>query len=186
MTFSFRAIAVACASFILAPAASAQQRVIYDTKAGVAAFRSDAPLEDIRASSNKVAGKLDVTRRIFAFRVPMQSFNGFNSQLQRQHFNENYVESERFPEATFAGRIIEEVDLSRDGVYQVRAKGKLTIHGVTQERILPSKITIRGGSANVETSFEVPLADHNISIPSIVNRKIAEVIAVRFNANMSL
>lgn len=171
-------VALLCAS--LSPAWG--QR--FSSKSGKAAFTSDAPLEVIQASTDKVGCTIDITTRQFAFSVNMQSFQGFNSALQRQHFNENYVESDKYPKGTFAGKIIEEVDLSVPGTYTVRAKGKLTIHGVEVERIIRSTIVVGPRTIEVKAKFEVPLTDHRITIPRIVNRKIAEVIDVKFDASL--
>lgn len=152
------------------------------TETGVVSFVSKAELELIKASSNKVVGLLDPSTNKFAFSILVTSFQGFNSSLQQSHFNENYMESNKFPKITFTGKIIEQVDLSVEGVYEVRAKGDLTVHGETQPRIIKAKITIKKEVANVESEFTVPLIDHNIRIPKIVNQKIATEILVNFKA----
>ena len=156
----------------------------YGIDKGTINFSSNAQLELIRAASDKVQGLLDPSTNQFAFSVDIKSFQGFNSQLQREHFNEKYMESERFPKARFSGKIIEAVDFTIDGVYDVRAKGDLEIHGVKQTRIIKSKITIRNGQLEVESKFLVPLSDHNITIPNIVSQKIATEIEVDFKATM--
>ena len=148
-------------------------------------FTSNAELELITASSDKVQGLIDAQTNEFAFSVDVSSFEGFNSRLQREHFNEKYMESDRFPKARFIGKIIEPIDFSSNRTYQVRAKGELEIHGQKQTRIIKSTITIENGVISIETRFFVPLADHNISIPAIVSQKIATEIEVEFNAMMS-
>jgi YceI-like domain len=150
------------------------------TEAGVVSFTSNAELEVIKASSKNVLGVVDPATNQFAFSILIRSFEGFNSALQREHFNENYLESERFPKATFVGKIIEQIDLSKEGTYEVRAKGDLTIHGETQSRIIKVKIIMGRETASVDSEFTVPLADHNIRIPKIVNQKIATEIQVTF------
>lgn len=149
-------------------------------------FTSDAELEVIRASSRKVQGLIDPATNQFAFTVEIKSFQGFNSALQREHFNEKYMETEKYPRARFAGKIVEPVDLAVDGQYDVRVKGELDIHGMKQTRIIKTSVTVRGGMIQIESRFFVPLADHNISIPSIVSQKIASEIEVEFRATMSL
>jgi YceI-like domain len=139
----------------------------------------------IKASSDKVKGKIDPGSNQFAFTVQIKSFRGFNTALQREHFNDNYLQSDRYPSANFSGKIIEQIDFSTDGTYDVRAKGNLDIHGQKQTRIIRSKMVIHGGSVTIESSFFVPLADHNISIPKIVNQKIATEIEVSFNATLT-
>ena len=116
---------------------------VFQMNNGTVDFRSEAPLEIIKASSSELKGLIDFTQGTFAFSIPIISFKGFNSALQREHFNENYMETERYPRATFAGKLIEQVDITRDGEYAIRAKGKLTIHGVEQERIIPSTVIVK-------------------------------------------
>ncbi len=149
-------------------------------------FTSNAELELIRAASDKVQGLIDPQTQQFAFSVDIKSFVGFNSELQREHFNEKYMESEKFPRARFSGKIIEQVDFSVDGTYDVRAKGELEIHGQKQTRIIRGRLVIDHGTLDVQSTFVVPLADHNISIPNIVNQKIATEIEVDFHASMKL
>ena len=163
-----------------------QQKYRIDAGKGQINFASKAQLELIRASSDKVQGLIDPQTQQFAFSVDIRSFVGFNSELQREHFNEKYMESEKFPKARFSGKIIEQVNFSEDGTYDVRAKGELEIHGQKQTRIIRGKVTVRNGSLDVHSNFIVPLADHNISIPNIVNQKIATEIEVDFNAAMRL
>lgn len=152
------------------------------SKEGSIEFTSDAPLELIEASSDQLKGIIDIESRQFAFTIRTVSFEGFNSNLQRDHFNENYMESEMYPESTFSGKIIEEVDFAKDGTYQVRTKGTLLIHGVEQSRIIKSKIDIKNGTIKVSSSFAVPLEDHDITIPKVVNQKIATEIQVQVSA----
>ena len=150
------------------------------------AFTSHAELEVIKASSDQIQGLLDPSNNKFAFSVKMLSFKGFNSELQREHFNEKYLESDRFPTASFSGKIIEDLDLTKDGTYEVRAKGDLEIHGVKQTRIIKSKLTVSKGKVSIDTNFTVPLSDHNITIPKIVGQKIATEIEVIFTSTLIL
>jgi polyisoprenoid-binding protein YceI len=155
---------------------------IYEVKESKVKFRSKAPKELISAASGKMSGVVDVERRSFAFKISIASFEGFNSPLQRDHFNENYMETAQFPVATFVGKIIEEIDLTKAGTYEVRAKGKLTIHGITQERIINCRLTSGKDEIIVESDFKVPLADHDIKIPRIVVAKLATDISVNVHA----
>ena len=94
-------------------------------------FRSDAPLELIKASSNELKGVFIADKKQFAFTLNVNTFKGFNSPLQQEHFNENYLESNKYSRASFEGKIIEDIDLKKNGVYNIRAKGNLTVHGVS-------------------------------------------------------
>jgi len=147
-------------------------------------FTSNAPLEIIKAASTELKGAIIPATNQFVFQVLIKSFIGFNNGLQKEHFNEKYMESETYPWASFTGKIIETVDFTRDGEYDVRAKGDLDIHGQKQTRIIRCKINIRNGIASVDSDFIVPLADHNISIPRIVSEKIANQIEVSIRASM--
>lgn len=162
--------------------ALAPVKSLYLAKDASIHFKSEAPLELIEATSTKMKGVLKPADQTFAFSVPNSSFEGFNSALQKEHFNENYMESAKYPASTFTGKIIEEIDYETDGTYTVRAKGKLNVHGVEQERIIKATLQIKKGSITVTSSFTVPLADHNITIPKIVYQKIAEEISVDINA----
>lgn len=151
---------------------------------GKIAFRSEATLEVVQAKSNKLRGAVDPENNTFAWSVETRSFEGFNSPLQREHFNENYMESSKFPRVSFAGKIIEKVDFKKDGKYTVRAKGKLSAHGIEQERIIRSELEVTGDKIRIFARFSVPLTDHNISIPQIVHQKIAEEISVTVDAEL--
>jgi hypothetical protein len=156
----------------------------FSTESGTINLVSNAELELIKASSNKLQGVLDPATNQFAFTIVVQTFRGFNSELQREHFNEKYMESEKYPRVSFTGKIIEQVDYTLDGTYEVRAKGDLDIHGQKQTRIIKSKIEISEGVLTIQTDFKVPLADHNIAIPRIVNQKIATEIEVSVSTDM--
>jgi polyisoprenoid-binding protein YceI len=156
----------------------AQGGNIFSTTSGKISFQSDAPFELIKASSKDLKGLLDVSRKTFAFKVRMETFEGFNSALQREHFNENYIESDKFPEASFDGKIIEDVDLTKEGTYTVRAKGNFSIHGVSQERIIKSDVVVKDGKINIHSAFSVLLSDYNIPIPKVVKDKLSEDIKV--------
>lgn len=159
---------------------------IYSVENGTIDFRSSAEFEIISARSDKLQGAVDIRRKQFAFKIEIPSFQGFNSPLQKEHFNENYMESAQYPTATFRGKIIEDVDISKKGTYEIRAKGKLKVHGVVQERIINATITSAEDNIQVKSSFVVALADHDIKIPRIVNDKLSNTINVNLTANMML
>ena len=162
----------------------AQRGKIFSTTTGTINFKSDAPFEMIKASSNEMAGLLDTDKKTYAFKVKIQSFQGFNSDLQKVHFNENYMQSNLYPDASFSGKIIEDVDFNKDGQYSVRAKGKLVVHGVSQERIIKTDLTVRQGKVFAKSAFTVLLADHSIPIPKVVKDKLANEIKVDVSAQL--
>lgn len=155
---------------------------IYTCKTGTIKFVSEAPLELIKAQSAKASGVVDAATKNVAFSVEIDSFEGFNSGLQKEHFRENYMETQKYAKATFKGKIIEDVDLAKAGTYTVRAKGTFSIHGAEKEQILKVKITIKDNTILIETNFDVQLEDYNIKVPKLVNQKIASIIGVEVNA----
>jgi polyisoprenoid-binding protein YceI len=158
--------------------------MLYSVNSGTITFRSDAPLELIKASSNQLKGIFNAEKKQFAFTLNVNTFKGFNSPLQQEHFNENYLESNKFPRASFDGKIIEDVDLKKNGFYNVRAKGNLTVHGVVQERIIKCELSVKNNVVSIKSNFTVLLADHNITIPKVVHEKLASEIKIEVKADM--
>ncbi len=176
-------ISVSCLLLVFSGFAIRAQNKI-EIEKGEITFTSNAKLELINAASKKLHGRIDPATGQFAFIVKIQSFEGFNSKLQQEHFNENFMEADKYFEATFAGKIIEPIDFSVDGTYDVRAKGSLVIHGKKQTRIIPAKIQIEKGRLKIISEFTVPLVDHDIKIPQLVTEKIATEIIVRISVSM--
>lgn len=159
----------------------AQNRCLIDH--GKIEFKSEAPLELIKASTTSFVGILDLDRNAFAVSVPIFSFNGFNSALQREHFNENYMESEKYPKGIFKGLILDDnVNLNKNGYYAVSTQGELIIHGVEKKRKIPCEIKVNDDLITIKAEFEVVLDDHKIKIPTIVSKKLSEVIHVSIEA----
>lgn len=155
----------------------------FTTKNAKVRFFSSTPVEDIKAASdNGVAVLIGKTGSI-AFQIPIKSFQ-FSKGLMQEHFNENYMESDEYPYAKFNGKINQQVDLSKDGEYNVTATGTLIIHGVLKHRTIPGKIRVANGTVQLLAGFEVACADHNIKIPRLVMTKIAEVIKVNIDATL--
>jgi len=176
--FSLIIVAVTAISFNLST------KRLYMAKGSIH-FTSDAPLEVIKASSDKLVGALDIDSKEFYFRVYMNTFQGFNSTMQREHFNENYLESHKYPKATFKGKVIEDIDYSKPGTYTIRAKGKLNIHGIENSRIIKCRFEVKNNNLiKVSSEFTVFLNEHNIKIPNIVNQKIAEEINVKIETSL--
>jgi hypothetical protein len=170
--------------FILTFNLASAQNKLYSSNKTEFSFFSKAPLEDIEAKNTRANSIINLSNRELVVRIPVSQFQ-FKNKLMQQHFNENYMESEKYPYATFKGKIIEELDLSKPGVYSVNASGTLNIHGVDQERKLSGKITVGEKSLLLETLFDVMLIDHKIEIPKLVFKKIAEKIEVKANISYS-
>jgi len=156
------------------------QDILLDKSSRISFF-SEAPLENISAATAKAVAALNVKTNEIAFKVPVKSFE-FNKRLMQQHFNENYMETDRFPYATFGGRVVEDVDWTADGRHQVTAEGNLDIHGVKKFYSTKATIVIKGGVIQTHAKFDVKLADHAIRIPRVVMKNIAEVVSVDVSA----
>ncbi len=152
---------------------------------GNVTFYSAAALEEIEASSNKIKGVILKNNNTFAFNIPYNSFIGFNSPLQKEHFNENFMESDKYVSASYTGRIIDNVNWQDTGLYTVRVKGILDIHGVKKERILTGNVNVLKDKVLVFCKFTILIADHNITIPRVLNQKIAEEVTVEVSATLS-
>jgi len=136
-------------------------------------------MENIEAVNNEAACALDAKTGAIQFAVPIKSFK-FAKALMQEHFNENYMESDKLPKATFKGNITEpaKVDFTRDGNYNITVTGDLTIHGITRKISTPGTIIVKGGIVSANSKFMVKPGDYNISIPSLVRDNIAETIEV--------
>ena len=167
-----------------APFAIIAQNSIYSTTSGEVNFFSKAPLEDIDAKNNQVISLLNTANNEIVVRIPVLGFQ-FRNKLMQEHFNENYLESEKFTHASFKGKVNESLDYQKAGTYDISATGILNIHGVNQKRTLKGKLTISDNSISLVTNFTVMLADHKIKIPTLVFNKIAETIAVSTTFNYS-
>jgi polyisoprenoid-binding protein YceI len=160
---------------------TANAQKIYSTKTGNISFFSNAPLEDIEARNTEVESKLAPSNGQVVFTLLMKGFQ-FENQLMEDHFNENYVESSKFPKSDFKGYItnIKEINFSKDGSYPAKVKGSLTIHGITKEVETNGTVDVKGGKVTARTKFNVNLKDYGIG-GALVGKKIAENIAITVN-----
>lgn len=156
----------------------------YIVQKGEIVFKSEASLEIIEAKSKNLHGSINISDRTFALMIDIHSFEGFSTPFYKKLFNENYMESGTYEKASFVGKIIENKNLNRNGKYTLRAKGKLTIHGIEQERIIKSKVQVQDGVLNLESTFTVFLNDHDIVLPKIVQQKISEEIQVNVKGEL--
>jgi polyisoprenoid-binding protein YceI len=154
------------------------QGSMFSTSAGNTRFISVTPLENVDATNTKCQVILNTANNQLAVRMNMREFN-FPNKLMQEHFNENYIESAKYPTATFSGKVDHAPDYTKDGQYEVSATGKFTVHGVTKERTIKGKMKIEGGKITINSEFEVPLTDHRIEVPQVVFVKIAQIITVK-------
>lgn len=163
--------------FVLPGEVAAQNR--YFTKTGYIWFFSKAPLEDIEAHNRKVVSFIDFATGEMAFAAPMKEF-GFRKSLMQHHFNENYVESDKYPKATFTGKFShpQQVDLTAHATYKVQVEGVLTIHGVEKKISAPGTLEVNNGKVVGKSEFTVQPQDFDITIPLLVREHIAKEITI--------
>ncbi len=167
-------------ALIVAGYASSIAQDVQSSKTVNISFYSSAPLEDIEAKTSNGTSVITTTKNEFFFLVPIKSFT-FKSSLMQEHFNENYMESDKYADARFSGKVNESIDWKKDGVYNVTVTGKLTVHGVDKDRTIPGTITIKNGIISILTKFDISCKEHGIKIPSMMSEKIAETVAVTVN-----
>lgn len=157
-------------------------QTLYMTRNGQVSFFSKTPVENIDAINNEATSILNIKTGEVAFAVLVKSFR-FQKALMEEHFNENYMESDKFPKATFSGKVvnIENIDLTKNGVYPVQISGDLTIHGVTQNILAPGTLTIDNNQLSGTSTFMVVPEKYNIKIPALVADKIAREIEIKVN-----
>jgi hypothetical protein len=151
----------------------------YMTKGGTIKFSSETPMEKIEAVNHQANSALDFSSGNFVFKVLIRGFE-FEKALMQEHFNENYMESEKFPNSTFSGKIsnLKDVNLGKDGVYKVVVEGDMTMHGVTNKIKVNGTLEVKAGKVTAKSSFNVAPKDYNITIPKAVIKNIAEAIQV--------
>lgn len=156
---------------------TAWTQTLYGTSSGEVSFYSDTPLETIEALNQKSGAIINSDTREVAVQMRITDFI-FPNKLMQEHFNENYMESEKYPTATFKGKIKEQVDFTIPGTYPVTADGVLTIHGVAQPVTVKGNIASTGKDLKLEFKFQVRPEEFQIEVPSLVITKIAEEIDV--------
>ena len=151
---------------------------LYMAQNGEVSFFSKTPLEDIDATNKQVSSIINSATNEVAVQMRVTQFT-FPNKLMQEHFNENYLESEKYPSATFKGKIKEVVDLKVPGTYAITAVGTATIHGVTKPIEIKGTIVSTGQTLSFNGQFDVKLVDYKVDIPKIVFAKIAETIQVK-------
>jgi polyisoprenoid-binding protein YceI len=155
------------------------------TKNGNISFFSSMPMENIEAHNKQVNSAIDSKTGDFVVKVLIKSFE-FEKALMQEHFNENYMESDKFPNATLSGKIknIAAIDFTKDGSYPADVEGKLTIHGVTKDVSEKGTITVKNGKVNAVSTFNVTLADYGIEIPNTVVNNISKTLEIKVDLNL--
>jgi polyisoprenoid-binding protein YceI len=160
---------------------------IHFTKSGLIKFNSTTTntIDKVEAANKSAVCKLNTATGDIEFAVLIKSFV-FVNDLMQQHFNENYMESDKFPKCTFKGKItnVSEVDFKKDGTYKVKVEGTMTLHGKTKVISVPGTVTVKNSKISVAAVTSLPLADYAIAIPSAVKDKISKEIKTSINCSL--
>lgn len=144
-------------------------------------FFSSAPIENIDAKTNKGISAINISTNVVYFKVPVNTFQ-FKKKLMQEHFNENYLETDKYPVSEFNGKVSGDIDYTKNGVYPVVVEGTLSIHGVTKTYKEKGEIRVDNNGITAIANFDVRLEHHQIKIPRVVIKNIAEVVQVKVNA----
>ena len=153
------------------------------TKTGHIWFYSKTPLEEIEAHNRQVVSTLDPATGEMVFMLLIKSFE-FKRALMQEHFNENYLESDKYPKASFKGKItnLDKIDFKKDGTYNTEVSGDMTIHNVTKPMSAKGTLVVKGGTVTASSKFLTVPHEWDIEIPSVVEDKIAKQIEVTVEA----
>lgn len=152
----------------------------YMTQNGVISFYSSTPIEDIEAVNNQVSAILDMEKKEIAAILLMKAFS-FEKALMQEHFNEKFVESERFPKATFKGKVTDLQDFNAVQEQEITLDGEMNIHGISKPLNVKGSLSKQNGSLKAYFNFKVNPADYDIKIPATVREKIAKEVQVKVN-----
>ncbi|MCH5686794.1 YceI family protein [Niabella sp. W65] len=154
----------------------------YFTKNGIISFSAGTSMEDIDAVNKSATSVIDVTSGKIEFAVLIKGFE-FKRDLMQEHFNENYMESSKYPKAVFKGTIVESIPFSKPGTYAATVKGVMEIHGVRRETTAKGTIKVSAQSIQALSQFTLNTSDFKISIPGVVKDKISPLVKVSVNCN---
>jgi hypothetical protein len=166
-------------TLLLSMSLSAQ---IFTAKSGATSigFYSEAPLENIEAVNKSASIVMKTSTNDIQMSISVQNFK-FKNALMEEHFNENYMETTKYPKCVFKGKINETVDYEKDGENKVTITGKMELHGVTKDVTIDGTLTKSGNDLKLYSKFKIKVADYNIKVPSMYVKNIAEVVDVTFN-----
>jgi polyisoprenoid-binding protein YceI len=151
----------------------------YGIEKAKAMFFSKTPVEDIDAKNTVVSSLFNTATGDIVFSMMMRDF-AFKKSLMKEHFNEKYLETDKYPKSTFQGKLTG-YSTEKAGKQEVRAIGKLTIHGVTKDVDVPGTLEFKDGKIEATSKFQVSLKDYDIKIPQLLWKKVAEVIDVNLD-----
>lgn len=154
---------------------------IFMAKTCEVSFFSSSPLENIEAINKAAKPLINTSTNDVQIKIVNTAFV-FEKPLMQEHFNENYMESEKYPNTVFKGKINEKIDWTKDGENKVTVTGKMSMHGVEKDITIDGVVTIKGGEISISSKFKVHIADYGVKVPSLYIQNIAEDVDVKINA----
>ncbi len=157
----------------------------YFTKSAKIHFYSSTSLEDFEAKNKSAVCVLNTKTGSLQFSTLIKGFEFENEEMQ-EHFNDHYLESDKYPKSEFKGQILNNaaVNYKKAGSYPVQVKGQLTLHGITKEVLTSGLIKVDNKGVNSTATFTIKLADYGIKIPALAKDKIAKVVKITVNASL--
>lgn len=149
---------------------------------GSISFFQETSVEDIDGRSKNLASAINTSNNSIAYKVAMKSFL-FEKSLMQDHFNENYVESDKYPYATYTGKINEKIDWGKDGTYNITSSGTLTLHGVSKQIVEKGILVIKGSSISILNNFKIKFTDYNVEVPKLLIMQISDTVDVKVEAS---
>lgn len=167
------------AAALLGSTASQQleAQTVYTSDSSSVSFFSHTPIEDVKAVNYASTAIIEMISRSVRIQVPVAAFQ-FENHLMQEHFNEGYLEPQKFPYATFRGKLSDSLDLSIDTVYSVEATGMLSVHGIDRVHTFSGTLVCQNSVAQLTSNFELVLADHEVKVPGAVFDNIAKLVKV--------
>ena len=146
---------------------------------GYVGFFSEAKIENIKADNNQVLSIIDVSSKEIVIHLLMKSFI-FEKSLMQEHFNENYIESDKYPKAKFKGKF-EDFDIEEGIEKEILLQGNLSLHGKTKEIELPVNVKKENDMLVIKGNFNILLRSYNIKVPRVTKHNIAKSIKISFD-----
>lgn len=175
---SFRkTVSGAVALLAFTTASQLQAQTVYTSDSSLVKFLSETPIENIKAINHASTAMIDMASRSVKIQVPVAAFR-FDNRMMQDHFQDGYLEPKKFPFATFRGKLTDSLDLSIDTVYQVEATGMLNVHGVDRVHTFSGTLVCKDSVAQLNSEFQLVLADHEIKIPGAVFDSVAKHVKV--------
>ncbi|RQO31897.1 YceI family protein [Taibaiella sp. KBW10] len=168
---------IICSALLISGMVTGTYAQKFFTNKGTTQFYSSTPVEDIKATNKQTSALLNTDDKSLVCVMENTKFI-FPKSLMQEHFNENYMESTKYPKSTFTGTYDQKIDASVNGKYNVTVSGKLSIHGVLKSVSMPATIEVKNGQIIGHCVFKVKTKDYNIKIPTLVVAKVAEDIQV--------